>query len=546
MAEDKVWVMIPARGGSRGVPRKNVRLLAGIPLIAHTIRIALKRIAADRIVVITDDDEIETVSRAEGVHVVREPQTTGLATLDQVALKVAGELEGQGAEAADIFLTLQPTCPFMRAERLDEAVAAFGDGAASVITVVDDRHLGWRLGEDGQPEPDYQERVNRQKLPPQFRESGAIIGCRISDLKARGTRIIQPIRLIPVGKEESLDIDDFTDWAVAEHLASRRRIVIRADASKTLGMGHVYRALAMAQELARHKVVLATDSSQPLGASLLSQYPFELIEVDGNAGFLSLVERLRPDLTILDQLDTASDYVHALRQWGGKIVTFEDQGPGALEADLLVSDLYQNLNVPDERQLTGIHNAILAPNFETALQPMPFRPEVGHILVVFGGTDPAHLTERALDALARVRFSGSVDVILGPGVKRDINLDDYGLQGTQHSNVRYMPALMKKADLAISSGGRTITELVSLGVPVLCLCQNEKELTHTHASARYGVVNLGLGELVGIDTLAAHIDRLGRSSDLRKVLHTRALHETAGRSNAAVIRRMMRRIGWDD
>jgi spore coat polysaccharide biosynthesis predicted glycosyltransferase SpsG len=109
-----------------------------------------------------------------------------------------------------------------------------------------------------------------------------------------------------------------------------------------------------------------------------------------------------------------------------------------------------------------------------------------------------------------------------------------------------MPALMKKADLAISSGGRTITELVSLGVPVLCLCQNEKELTHTHASARYGVVNLGLGELVGIDTLAAHIGRLGHSSDLRKVLHTRALHETAGRSNAAVIRRIMQRIGWDD
>ena len=545
LSEDAVWIMIPARGGSRGVPRKNVRLLAGVPLIAHTIRTALKRFLPDHVAVITDDDEIAAVSRAEGVVVLREPTTTGLATLDQVARKVADELAARGARDGDIFLTLQPTCPFLRAERLDEAVAAFGDGAASVLTVVDDRHLGWRLDGEGRPVPDYRERVNRQKLPPQFRESGAIIGCRIGDLRAHGTRIVQPIRLIPVEKEEALDIDDFTDWAVAEHLASRRRIVIRADAGKARGMGHVYRALAMAQELARHRLVLATDSGQPLGASLLGQYPFELVEVDGDAGFLALVERLSPDLTILDQLDTERAYVEALRRASGRVVTFEDQGPGALLADLLVSDLYQNLDVPDERQLTGIANAILAPNFETALGPKPFRPEAGHVLVVFGGTDPAHLTERALEALARAGFAGHVDVVLGPGAQRDIDLGDYGLEGALHSNVKYMPALMEKADLAVSSAGRTITELVSLGVPVLCLCQNEKELTHTHASARYGVVNLGLGELVGPGTLAAHIGRLVGSAELREVLRTRALHETAGRSNAAVIRRMLERIGWD-
>lgn len=544
MPEDAVWIMIPARGGSRGVPRKNVRLLAGIPLIAHMIRIALKRFPPENIFIITDDDEIAAVSQAEGVLVLREPPTTGLATLDQVALEVSDELVARGAREDDIFLTLQPTCPFLRTERLDEAIAAFKEGAASVLTVVDDRHLGWRLDDEGCPVPDYKERVNRQKLPPQFRESGAIIGCRIRDLNVHGTRIGQPIRLIPVEKEESLDIDDFTDWAVAEHLASRRSIVIRADASKTLGMGHVYRALAIAQELARHKLVLATDSGQPLGASLLGQYPFELVEVNGDAGFLSLVERLTPDLTILDQLDTASDYVNALRRSSGKVVTFEDQGPGALEADLLVSDLYKNLNVPDDRQLTGISNAILAPNFETTLASKPFRPEASHVLVVFGGTDPAHLTERALEALARARFAGHVDVVLGPGAKRYMNLKDYGLEGALHEGVNYMPALMVEADLAISSAGRTITELVSLGVPVLCLCQNEKELTHTHASARYGVINLGLGELVGTDTLAAHIGRLVDSADLRKVLRTRALHETADRSNAAVIRRIMRGIGW--
>lgn len=545
MNDDRLWIMIPARGGSRGVPRKNVRLLAGVPLIAHVLRTALQVCDPRRIIVITDDDEIDSVASGEGVRIVREEQTTGRATLDDVALKVLTELDRWGAQADDIFLTIQATCPFVRAERINEALAAFDKGAGSVITVVDDRHLGWRIGPDGNPTPDYRKRVNRQQLEPHFRESGAIIGCRVRDLRKHRSRIVEPIRLIEVGKEEALDIDDFFDWAVAEYIASRRSIVIRADASETLGMGHIYRAVAVAQELARHNVVIVTDVAKPLGRVLVSQYPFELVEVDGEAGFLEYVRGVQPDLVILDQLDTKSEYIRAIKTHAARLVTFEDLGSGASEADLVVSDLYKNLQIPDDRQLTGILNAILAPNFETALKPVPFRAAVERILVVFGGTDPAQLTEKALEALAKANFAGSVSVVLGPGVRRSITLEAYGLQGELHSNVKYMPEVMRKADLAISSAGRTVTELLSQGIPVICLCQNEKELTHTHASARFGVVNLGLGELVDSGTLAAHIDRLVSSTDLRRVLRTRALHETSGRTNASVIRKIMQKIGWE-
>lgn len=544
MSDSSTWIMIPARGGSRGVPRKNVRLLGGLPLIVHVIRAALESCDADKIIVITDDDEIDAVASAEGVRIVREGKTTGRATLDDVALKVADEIEKLGAAPDDIFLTIQPTCPFLRPVRIDEARQAFDDGAGCVITVVDDRHLGWRMDAEGNPEPDYEARVNRQMLPPQFRESGAIIGCRLRNLRQHGTRIVAPIRLIEVGKQESLDIDDFSDWAVAEYIASRRRIVIRADASETMGMGHAYRAIAVAQELARHRIVIATDSAMPLGQALFSEYPFEVVTVDGSDGFLAFLETDKPDLVILDQLDTERGYVRAIRQLAGNVVTFEDLGAGALEADVLVSDLYMNLDVADDRQLAGISNAILAPSFETSLKPAPFRENPENVLVVFGGTDPSRLTERALQALAQAKFAGHVTVVLGPGADKSVTLERFGLNGEIRKDVKHMPGLMQQADLAISSGGRTVTELVSLGVPVLCLCQNEKELTHTHASARYGVVNLGLGALVDVDTVANHIERLLGSVELRQTLRSRALHETRGRSNTAIIDRIMRRIGW--
>ncbi|WP_058553689.1 cytidylyltransferase domain-containing protein [Thiohalocapsa sp. ML1] len=541
---DDVWIMVPARGGSRGLPRKNARLLGGKPLLWWVLDAALGAVAGERIVVVTDDDEIDALACAKGVRVVREPETTGRATLDDVALRTAADLFAFGAKATDILLTLQPTCPFVRSARIGEAALALENGAGSVVTVADDRHLGWRLGADGQPTPDYAARVNRQQLPAQYRETGAVIGCRLGALQQQGTRILPPIRLLGLDKAEALDIDDFHDWAIAREIASRRRILIRADAGVTLGMGHAYRALALAQELARHAITLATARAGRLGHALLSQYPFEVVEVDGDADFIALAAERRPDLIVLDQLDTTAAYVQALQAKERHVVTFEDQGTGALRADLLVSDLYENLAVPGERQLSGIENAILAPSFETLREPAPFREDVASILVVFGGTDPSNLTHKALAALAAAQFAGEVHVIAGPGNRQAGALDTHGLRARVHSGVKYMPGLFRQVDLALSSAGRTITELLCCGIPVLCMCQNDKELTHTHASARHGVINLGLGSLVDVQTLAAHIQRLCTASGLRQLLRERAIHETRSRANAAVIGRIMQRIGW--
>ncbi len=527
------------------MPRKNVRLLAGIPLIVHSIRAAFAAGATDRVFVITDDDEIAAIAEGEGVRVLREPQTTGRATLDDVAKYALDAVASWGGQEEDIFLTLQPTCPFIRAERVKQAVTAFDTGAGSIITVFDDRHLGWLIGADGEPEPNYTRRLNRQELPPHFRESGAIIGTLVKNLRARGTRIVEPIRLIEVAPDEALDIDTFSDWVVAEHLASRRRVLIRTNASEILGMGHAYRTLAVAQELARHEVLIAIDCDKPLGKRFFASYPFETVEVAGEAGFVGLVRKSAPDLVILDQLDTSREFVLAVKSAAAAVVTFEDLGPGASEADLVVSDLYENLEVPAERQFTGIANAILAPNFETTPDAPPFGERVENILVAFGGTDPARLAEKALDALALLGCKATASVVRGLGAMPVGALEARGLTGEILSDVRHMPSVMANANLALSSAGRTVTELVTLGVPVLCMCQNEKELTHTHACARFGVINLGLGEFVDTGSLAAHIRHLIDAPALRRTLRTRALHETTCRSNAAIIQRITRTIGWE-
>ena len=106
-----------------------------------------------------------------------------------------------------------------------------------------------------------------------------------------------------------------------------------------------------------------------------------------------------------------------------------------------------------------------------------------------------------------------------------------------------MPQLMASADLALSSAGRTITELASVGVPTLCLVQNEKELSHTHAVVENGVINLGLGAGITKEQLATELEKLLADFELRQRLASNALSATRTRTNAKVVAEILRQLG---
>jgi spore coat polysaccharide biosynthesis predicted glycosyltransferase SpsG len=354
---------------------------------------------------------------------------------------------------------------------------------------------------------------------------------------------VQPINLLELTPTEALDIDTWADWAAAEHWATRRTILLRTDAAKELGMGHVYRTLALAYALARHEIRIVVSKNMPLGAEFFAEYPFEVVQIDNDDDLVGLARELSADLVVLDKLDTEAALVSAVKQYS-KVVTFEDLGTGADEADLLVSDLYDNPRVPAERQLSGVENAILAPSFETLPRKAEFSEAVENVLVLFGGTDPSNLADKALKALESIKFAGLVTVIRGLGAS-PIDGSKYELQLEVLSNVKNIPAVMATADVALSSAGRTITELSAIGVPTICLAQNHKELTHTHTSTENGVLMLGLGELVTVETLANHISELLKDSELRSRLHKRALEATAHRSNQQVVNRIISSVGLD-
>jgi spore coat polysaccharide biosynthesis predicted glycosyltransferase SpsG/CMP-N-acetylneuraminic acid synthetase len=542
---ERVWYLVPARGGSRGIPRKNVRLLAGKPLIRHVLDTIAGVAGPSRIILSTDDDEIASHAQTGSLLHSRSAQTASdAATLDEVSAEVAAWLvERHDASESDILVTVQPTSPFVSVQSLRAAVERIARGDVdTVLTVKDDRHLRWTRDDTGRAVPLFSARVNRQALPVVLAETGAVVATTIGHVLTQGTRIGRRVELIEVDGAEGLDIDDYIHWAAAEYISRRLRVLLRADSSREIGYGHAYRAMAVAEALAEHDVTIVarSDGEYATGYEFLESRGSRLAALTATDNFVDMVAHRRPHIVINDILDTDADYVRALKNHGAFVVNFEDLGSGLQEAHLVVNDLYPD-TVPSTNHWYGLRYAIVNPHFDRTLPRREPGRGVGRMLLAFGGADPSKLTALSLRAVHEAGFTGELAVVLGPGFSYEAELRELidSLNAPFHveicRNVRNMAALMSTMDLAVTSAGRTVTELMTVGVPTIAICQNMREMRHSHASSAFGVINLGLGELLSASAVARHVRLFMDDARLRHDMTERMRRAVSDRSNRRIV-----------
>jgi N-acylneuraminate cytidylyltransferase len=225
-----VCAVIPARGGSKGVPRKNLRVLGGEPLVARAVRTLMASSSVGAVFVSTDDPEIAAVSSRAGARVVERPaRLAGDEASSESALEHAlAHLASHGV-VPDVTVFVQATSPFIRASDVDRAVALVRSGECDVAfsAVRTDVHL-WRHGPDG-PEGvnhDASVRQRRQDREPEHAETGAFYAMRTSGFREHGHRFFGRLRIIEVDPAEALEIDTEHDLALAELIHSRRETVL--------------------------------------------------------------------------------------------------------------------------------------------------------------------------------------------------------------------------------------------------------------------------------------------------------------------------------
>lgn len=231
----KVLAIIPARGGSKGVPRKNIRVLAGKPLIAWTIEMALVCSIVDRVIVSTDDIEIANVAREYGAKVpfIRPARLAQDTSPDlpvcQYALNWLADNEDY---FPDIVVWLRPTAPLRIVQDVETATQLLIEtGADSVRSVsLVEHHPYWmkRLNDDrlmpfvnGIDENKY---YRRQLLPPVYRLNGAVDVAWRKTVMEKGFLYGGDMRGYVMPAERSIDLDSELDFVLAEFLLRRREL----------------------------------------------------------------------------------------------------------------------------------------------------------------------------------------------------------------------------------------------------------------------------------------------------------------------------------
>lgn len=215
--------IITARGGSKRIPRKNIREFCGKPILAYSIQATRECGLFDRVMVSTDDEEIAEMARRYGAEVPfrRSEEAAGdFATTTSVLLEVLGEYEKRG-ECFDTLCCVYPTAPFVTAERLRQAVSLLEEsGADSVLPVVrfsfpPQRCVVMQEGRLQFKWPEYAQ-TRSQDLEPFYHDAGQFYCLRVkSFLEQRALVMDNTVPLI-LPEMEIQDIDTEEDWELAQ------------------------------------------------------------------------------------------------------------------------------------------------------------------------------------------------------------------------------------------------------------------------------------------------------------------------------------------
>lgn len=244
----EVLGLIPARGGSKSIPRKNIRSFAGHPLIAYSIAAGKSATTVSRVVVSTDDEEIASVARSYGAETpfLRPKDISQDHTSDLPVFQHALQwLAGQEGYKPDVVVQLRPTSPLRRVEHIDRSLYYLlehpeADSARTICVPFQNPYKMWRIEESGLMKPliscDIQEAYNqpRQALPEVYWQTGYVDAVWSDTIMQKNSMTGDRILPVVIDPEDWIDIDSPDDWQRAERLLITGEI-------KTKDLGFVIR-----------------------------------------------------------------------------------------------------------------------------------------------------------------------------------------------------------------------------------------------------------------------------------------------------------------
>jgi len=217
-----IAVFIPARGGSKGIPNKNIIKFAGKPLILHTIEYALESELVNEIIVSTDDDKISIISKEAKANVIKRPdEISGDSASTESAIK---HYIDTAKVKPSIIILLQATSPIRPKDSLDNVIKYFKkNNFDSLLSISPTHRFFWRINKDNTiySEYDYQNRQRRQDLSKKdlrFVENGSLYIFTVQQFNENNNRLGGNIGYVEWPEEFSYEIDSYLDFEFVENI----------------------------------------------------------------------------------------------------------------------------------------------------------------------------------------------------------------------------------------------------------------------------------------------------------------------------------------
>jgi UDP-2,4-diacetamido-2,4,6-trideoxy-beta-L-altropyranose hydrolase len=296
-------------------------------------------------------------------------------------------------------------------------------------------------------------------------------------------------------------------------MSQANSILFRCDGAEDIGLGHIVRCLALAEELQVGydcRITFAVHRGKP-GIDMIKDKGYPVITVINNLDFFNQEEFLKNavqesgcNVVIMDFRENISlDFLHSLHMQGIILVDIDDPQEKRLAADLAFYPPVPQVKRMDwsgfqGQLMVGWEWVILRKEFTAMANQQRIPNDKLHLLVTMGGSDPAGFTLMVIEALDLLEDDFDTTIVLGAAFSREEKLQSLLLKTKRKfrilRNVQNMAAIMAQVDLAIASFGMTAYELACMGVPALYIC-----LTDDHADSCQAFVDTGVAVNLGRD-----------------------------------------------
>jgi UDP-2,4-diacetamido-2,4,6-trideoxy-beta-L-altropyranose hydrolase len=343
---------------------------------------------------------------------------------------------------------------------------------------------------------------------------------------------------------------------------SEPAILIRADGSPAIGMGHLMRCLALAEAAGPRATFLSFEPPAPFieraaaagaGVRALASRPASPEDLTETS---EVARAIGAEWIVLDGYTFDGDFQAGLVTDGHRVLAIDDHGHAGhygaqvvLNANADADARWYDERAPGTRLLLGLRYALLRAEFRDRRAPdVPQPPRARRVAITFGGSDPDNLSAQVLDGLAAVPGPLEVLVVVGSANPHGASLRASAARSPHEVeiaiDVRDMAARLAACDLAVTAAGGTLVELARVGTPAVAVVVADNQAPGARALAEAGaVVNLGRHETLDPAAIGAAVAELADNADRRRTLSRRGRELVDGQGAARVLDAMRELAG---